>query len=179
MACYLTFPPVGPYSRRASVFAGQGIEECRQSLFKCYGVHVYSCLSHVSPTFSYRPKRDKSRTPVKSGSDNIVFFALYGTASIGCQGGVAEEWFREAGLSAPRKDAVSVIGGYRQVEVTRMPVYRKAEEPYGCGWVGRASLPTLGAFWVHYCLSESLWPKAPSVRNRQRRSWGGSAYTRY
>jgi hypothetical protein len=24
-----------------------------------------------------------------------------------------------------------------------MPVYRKAEEPYGCGWVGRASLPTL------------------------------------
>src|SRR5215211_8164779 len=25
-----------------------------------------------------------------------------------------------------------------------MTVYRKAEEPYGCGWVGRASLPTLG-----------------------------------
>jgi hypothetical protein len=60
-----------------------------------------------------------------------------------------------------------------------MPVYRKAEEPYGCGWVGRASLPTLGAFWVNYCLSESLWPKAPSVRNKQQRSWGGSAYTRY
>jgi hypothetical protein len=36
------------------------------------------------------------------------------------------------------------------VEVTRMPVCRKAEEPYGCGW----------------------------VRNRQRRSWGGSAHTR-
>jgi len=66
----------------------------------------------------------------------------------------------------------------RQVEVTRMPVYRKAEEPYGCGWVGRASLPTLGAFWVNYCLSESLWPKAPSVRNRQRRAWGGSDHTR-
>lgn len=30
-----------------------------------------------------------------------------------------------------------------------------------------------------HCLSESLWPKAPSVRNRQRRSWGGSAHTRY
>jgi hypothetical protein len=46
---------------------------------------------------------------------------------------------------------MSRIGGYRQVEVTRMPVYRKAEEPYGCGW----------------------------VRNRQRRSWGGSNHTRY
>jgi hypothetical protein len=29
---------------------------------------------------------------------------------------------REEGLSAPRKDAVSVISGYRQVEVTRMTV---------------------------------------------------------
>ena len=37
----------------------------------------------------------------------------------------------------------------------------------------------IGALWVKHCLSESLWPKAHSVRNRQRRSWGGSDHTRY
>src|SRR5215217_3578108 len=92
---------VGSYSRRASVFAGKGIDECRQSLFECYGVHVCSCLSHVSPTFSYSPKIDKSRTSAKSGSDNIVFFSLYGITSTSCQGGDREGWFREAGLSEP------------------------------------------------------------------------------
>src|SRR5215211_1921668 len=97
---------VGSYSRRASVFAGKGIEECRQSLFKCYGVHVCSCLSHVSPTFSYSPEIDKSRAPVKSGSDNTVFFSLYGTAFIGCQGGDEKAWFREPGLSEPLTDRV-------------------------------------------------------------------------
>src|SRR4029450_3388928 len=115
---------VGSYSRRASVFAGKGIEECSQSLFKCNGSHVRSCVSHISPTFSYRPKTGKSRTSAKSDSDNMVFFSLYGTAFIGCQGGDEEGWFREDGLSAPLKATVSIIGGYRQVEVTRMPVYR-------------------------------------------------------
>src|SRR5215211_8666009 len=90
---------VGSYSCSASVFAGKGIEENRQPLFKCNGSHVRSCLSHVSPTFSYSPKTDKSRTPVKSGSDNMALFSLYGTASIGCQGGDEEMWFREDGLS--------------------------------------------------------------------------------
>src|SRR5947209_16280075 len=84
---------IGSYSRSTSVFAGKGIEENRQSLFQCYGVHVRSCLSHVSPTFSYSPKRDKSRTPGKSGSDNMILFPLYGTASSGCQGGDAEGWY--------------------------------------------------------------------------------------
>src|SRR5688572_15019889 len=78
---------IGSDGCRASVFAGKGIDECRQSLFKCSCVHVCSYVGHVSPTFSYRPGRDKSRTPVKNGSDNIDFFSLYGTTSGGCQGG--------------------------------------------------------------------------------------------
>ena len=61
-------------SRGAPVFAGQGIEESCQSLFQCDGAHVRSCVCHVSPTFSYRPERHKSRTSVKNGSDNIGFF---------------------------------------------------------------------------------------------------------
>jgi hypothetical protein len=32
----------------------------------------------------------------------MVFYSLYGTTSIGCQGGDEEMWFREAGLSEPR-----------------------------------------------------------------------------
>src|SRR5215217_6312120 len=94
---------VGSYSRSASVFAGKSIEECCQSVFKCNSVHVCSCVSHVSPTFSYSPKRDKSRTPVKSGSDNTVFFPLYGTTSGVCQGGDREGWFREDRLSEPKR----------------------------------------------------------------------------
>jgi hypothetical protein len=78
---------IGSDSRGASVFAGKGIEECCQSLFKCDGVHVRSCVCHVSPTFSYRPKSDKSRTSGKNGSDNIGLFSLYGISSVGCQGG--------------------------------------------------------------------------------------------
>jgi len=73
--------------RGAPVFAGKGIEECCLSLLKCNGSHVRSCVCHVSPTFSYRPKSDKSRTSVKNGSDNICLFSLYGTSSGGCQGG--------------------------------------------------------------------------------------------
>src|SRR5215216_1020495 len=92
---------VGSESRGTSVFAGKGIEECCQSLFKCDGAHVCSCVCHVSPTFSYRPKRDKSRTPVKNGSDNIDLFSLYGITSTDCQGGEREGWFREDGLSEP------------------------------------------------------------------------------
>src|SRR5215211_887669 len=99
---------IRPDGRATSVFAGKGIEECRQSLFQCDGVHVCSCLSHVSPTFSYRPKRDKSRTPVKSGSDNMVFFPLYGAVSSDCQGGDEKSWFREDRLSEPRKNRVCI-----------------------------------------------------------------------
>src|SRR5437764_14373563 len=78
---------IGSYSRRTSVFAGKGIEENRQSFFQSHGSHVCSCLSHISPTFSYSPKRDKSRTPGKSASDNTVFFPLYGTSPCVSQGG--------------------------------------------------------------------------------------------
>src|SRR5215211_4315569 len=99
---------IRPDGRATSVFAGKGIEECRQSLFQCDGVHVCSCLSHISPTFSYRPKRDKSRTPVKSGSDNMLFFPLYGTSPSGCQGGDRKGWFREAGLSVPLTGMVRI-----------------------------------------------------------------------
>src|SRR5215216_2849247 len=99
---------IGSYGCAASVFAGKGIEECRQSLFKCNGVHVCSCLSHVSPTFSYSPETGKSRTPVKSGSDNMVLFSLYGANSTSCQGGDREGWFREAGLSAPLKGRLCI-----------------------------------------------------------------------
>jgi hypothetical protein len=74
----------------------------------CDGVHVCSCVCHVSPTFSYRPERDKSRTPVKTDSDNIAFYSLYGTVSGACQGGDSEGWFREAGLSEPRKGMVRI-----------------------------------------------------------------------
>src|SRR5215217_8923162 len=69
---------IRPDGCRTSILAGERIEESCQSLFKCDGVHVCSCLSHVSPTFSYRPITGKSRTPVKSDSDNIMFFPLYG-----------------------------------------------------------------------------------------------------
>src|SRR5438128_11225643 len=101
---------IRPDGCRASILSGERIEKCCQSLFKCDGVHVCSCLSHVSPTFSYSPKIDKSRTSVKSGSDNMIFFSLYGTASTGCQGGDEEGWFREAGLSVPLRKAVLIIG---------------------------------------------------------------------
>ena len=90
---------VGPDGCAASVFAGKGIEECCQSFFKCYGVHVCSCVGHVSPTFSYRPERDKSKTDVKNGSDNIELFLLYGASSDVCQGGDSKARFREEGLS--------------------------------------------------------------------------------
>src|SRR4051794_4728607 len=92
---------VGSDSCGASVFAGKGIDECRQSLFKCDGVHICSSAYHVSPTFSHMSKSDKSRTPAKTGSDNIDHFPLYGTTSGVCQGGDSEERFREQGLSAP------------------------------------------------------------------------------
>src|SRR5215216_3228017 len=94
---------IRPDSRRTSILAVETVQECCQSLFQCYGVHVCSCLSHVSPTFSYSPKIDKSRTSAKSGSDNIVFFSLYGITSTSCQGGDREGWFREAGLSVPQQ----------------------------------------------------------------------------
>src|SRR5205823_6191947 len=92
---------IGSDGCAASVLAVKNVKECCQSLFQCHGVHIRSCRSHVSPTFSYRPKTDQSDTPGKSDSDNMLFFPLYGTASIGCQGGDAEGWFREAGLSEP------------------------------------------------------------------------------
>src|SRR5256885_13792510 len=74
---------IGSYSRSTSILSGKCIYEGCQSLFQCHGVHVRSCLSHLSPTFSYSPKRDKSCTPGKSGSDNMMFFPLYGTVSSG------------------------------------------------------------------------------------------------
>jgi hypothetical protein len=55
----------------------------------------------MPPTFSYRPKMDKSVTLLKTGSDNIGIFVLYGTTMHRCQGGEFLEWFREDGLSAP------------------------------------------------------------------------------
>src|SRR5690349_7573850 len=101
---------VGSYGCAASVLAVETVKECCQSLFKCYGVHVRSCLSHVLPvgrqvfpTFSYRPKRYKSKTPVKSGSDNMMFFPLYSATWYACQGGDSVVWFREARLSEPPK----------------------------------------------------------------------------
>src|SRR5215216_3315830 len=81
---------VGSQSCCASIFAGKDTQECCQSFFKCDGVHVCSCVCHVSPTFSYRPKRDKSSTPVKNGSDNIEFYSLYGSTSPDCQAGDSE-----------------------------------------------------------------------------------------
>ena len=57
--------------------------------------------------------------------------------------GERSERFRSREIIGTAQGQDVMIIGYRQVEVTRMPVYRKAEEPYGCGWVGRASLPTL------------------------------------
>jgi hypothetical protein len=36
---------------------------------------------------------------MKSGSDNIGLFLLYGTALHGCQGADLFGWYREAGLS--------------------------------------------------------------------------------
>src|SRR5215217_5490636 len=94
---------IGSDSRGTSVFAGKGIKECCQSFFQCDGAHVCSCFCHVSPTFSYSPKTDKSRIPVKNGSDNIGLFSLYGTTSQGCQGGDFYVRFREAGLSVPQQ----------------------------------------------------------------------------
>jgi hypothetical protein len=41
---------------------------------------------------------------MKSGSDNIGLFSLYGIALHACQGADLFGWYREAGLSAPRKD---------------------------------------------------------------------------
>src|SRR5215211_7822 len=84
---------IGSDSRGASVFAGKDTQESCQSLFKCDGAHVCSCGCHISPTFSYRPERDKSRTPVKNGSDNIGLFSLYGITSGVCQGGDWKVWF--------------------------------------------------------------------------------------
>jgi hypothetical protein len=45
---------------------------------------------------------------VKIGSGNISFSVLYGTTWRACQGGDEEGWFREDGLSAPRKDRVCI-----------------------------------------------------------------------
>jgi hypothetical protein len=64
---------------------------------------IGSCVSHSSPTFSYTGKMDKRATLLKTGSDNIVIFVLYGTSSVSCQGGEFVRWFREAGLSEPPK----------------------------------------------------------------------------
>jgi hypothetical protein len=61
------------------------------------------------------------------------------------------EWFRSSGIIGTAEGYcvdnrwLSTGGGNENA------VYRKAEEPYGCGW----------------------------VRNRQRRSWGGSDHTRF
>ena len=53
----------------------------------------------VLPTPLCRSKRGKSRRAVKTGSDTITFFALYGTMIHGCQGAVVVRWYREEGLS--------------------------------------------------------------------------------
>src|SRR5947209_2017312 len=94
---------IRPDGRSTSILSGERIDECRQSLFKCHGVHVCSCVCHVSPTFSYRPERDKSRTSVKNGSDNIAHFLLYGISLIRVYGQNRREWYREDGLPAPKK----------------------------------------------------------------------------
>src|SRR5438552_9333430 len=86
---------IGSYGCAASVLAVETVKKRCQSLFQCHGVHVRSCLSHVSPTFSYSPKRDKSRTPGKIGSDNMMLLPLYGAMSSVCQGGEFVGWYRE------------------------------------------------------------------------------------
>jgi hypothetical protein len=71
---------------------------------------------------------DKSVTLVKSGSDNIMFFLLYGTTSRVCQGGEFIGWYREEGLSDPvaklffmKKEQVDFpqFGGLRRSRVLR------------------------------------------------------------
>ncbi len=62
----------------------------------------------VLPTPLCRSKRGKSRRAVKTGSDTITFFALYGTMIHGCQGAVGVRWYREEGLS---EQASGMTGG--------------------------------------------------------------------
>src|SRR4029453_10613154 len=100
---------IRPDGRGTSILAVETVKECYQSLFKCDGVHVCSCVSHVSPTFSYRPERDKSRTPVKNGSDNIVIFPLYGISLLRVYGQKRRGGFREARLSVPLRGARCAI----------------------------------------------------------------------
>src|SRR5207245_11605568 len=92
---------IRPDSSRTSVLARPTIKKECQSLFRCDGVHVCSCVCHVSPTFSYSPKTGKSRTSVKTGSDNIAHFLLYGTSLIRVYGQNRREWYREEDLSEP------------------------------------------------------------------------------
>src|SRR5437764_12823577 len=51
---------------------------------------------------------DKSAALVKTGSDNIGIFVLYGTTFRVCQGGECGGWYREEGLSEPRKGRVCI-----------------------------------------------------------------------
>src|ERR687894_782638 len=83
----------------ASVLSRQAVKEDRDTLLKCQWLLSSSCLSHSLPTFSYGWKIDKSRQVVKSGSDNILLFSLYGTMIHSCQGAVFWGWYREEGLS--------------------------------------------------------------------------------
>src|SRR5688572_8895800 len=80
----------------ASVFPREGLYKDRQAFFKGDGwCCPVSRLSHSSPTFSYSRKRGKSRRAVKTGSDNIAFFSLYGIALRACQGADCFDWYRE------------------------------------------------------------------------------------
>src|SRR5947209_19941339 len=70
-----------------------------------------------------------------------------------------------------RQNRFVVFGIYSQVRVQGLCHTRRSKaacnaSPSSC------SLTNL------HCLSESLWPKAPSGRNRQRRYWGGSDHSR-
>jgi hypothetical protein len=101
---------------------------------------------------SYRPKRDKSRTSVKNGSDNMMFFPLYGTTSTSCQGGDEEAWFREAGLSEPM--AVLKDSSYGSIlparSETRKPAARGLQlfllKRLFCGFTGKRFAARFGGF---------------------------------
>jgi hypothetical protein len=83
----------------ASVLPRQAVKEDSDAFLKGELLLPKSCLSHSIPTFSYRCTIDKSRQVVKSDSDNIAFFVLYGTAIHACQGADCLAWYREEGLS--------------------------------------------------------------------------------
>ena len=71
--------------------------------------------------YSQREQASEMGKREETGSDNRAFLSLYGTTSDGCQGGDHEGWFREDGLSAPRKDRVCLEEVGCTTELLRHP----------------------------------------------------------